>query len=39
MNGKQKKRMAVDVLMTAALLLLMPYGMVGDCLLYTSRCV
>ena len=30
MNGKQKKRMAVDVLMTAALLLLMPYGMVGE---------
>ena len=30
MNGKQKKRMAVDVLMTAALLLLMPYGLVGE---------
>ena len=30
MNGKQKKRMAVDVLMTAALLLLMPYGMVEE---------
>lgn len=30
MNGKIKWKMAVDLLMTVALLLLMPYGMVGE---------
>ena len=30
MNGKRKKKIAVDLLLTLALLLLMPYGMVGE---------
>ena len=30
MNGKQKAKIAVDVLMTLALLFLMPYELIGE---------